>query len=103
MVVVHANTEKPYAEWIPAYVILKDGWLSWELYCLAKKEAEELAAAFWKEGRWGDKRLLTCRWRPDICEAIAMVVNDNVEGLKCTAEYPPWEETHCRRFRLVRK
>lgn len=100
---VHANTDKPYAEWIPVYVILKDGWLRYDLYLLAKSDAEKMTDAFWKAGRWGEHTYLSARWRKDICEAIVRIVNDNVEGLKCSVEYPPFEENHCRKFTLTRK
>lgn len=72
------------------------------LYQFAKPEADKLIEEFWVKGRWGKRSTNVARWRIDICEAIATIINDNVDGIKCEVEYPPLEQNHCRVFHLVR-
>lgn len=117
--VVYANTDLPYAEWKPAYVILSKihkgiflpFWMPWETYQQWKPEADKIATEYWKGGRFGKRTIHTSRWRKDICEAIASIINSNVEGLRCTVEYPEWESNppmdrpsygHVRLFHLER-
>lgn len=109
--VVYSNTDKPYDEWKPAYVIVsshekgtwRPKWIPWDIYQRAQPEADKLIADFWKEGRWGIRITNTARWVKPICEAIVDIVNSNVEGIKCIVTYPPFEENHCRVFILERK
>lgn len=108
--VVYSNTEKPYAEWEPAYVILsfyekgvpRFKWVPWKLYQFARPEAERLIVAFFKEGRWGKRTFNVARWKKHIIEAIVDIINDDGNGLRCRVEYPPFEENHCRVFHLER-
>jgi hypothetical protein len=110
--VVYDNTDKPYVEWKPAYVILgrfNKGtwlpfWMEWELYSKWKPEADKLVAEFWKGGRWGKRTFQVCRYQKYICEAIATIINDNVEGLRCSVEYPDFDtpKGHVRLFHLER-
>lgn len=96
--------------WQPAYVILRNvekgggpfKWISWKLYQWAKPEADKLVAEFLKEGRWGKRSYNVCRWRKDLCQAILDVIHDGMDNIRCSVEYPPFEENHCRVFTLVR-
>ncbi len=110
--IVHANTDKPYAEWKPAYVILSSWrkgvwfplWMPYDLYQSYKAEADKLTAEYWKGGRWGKRTFEVCRYHKYICEAIANIINDNVEGLRCSVEYPEFDQPkgHVRLFHLER-
>lgn len=110
--IVYSNTDKPYAEWKPAYVILMKlhkgvmlpHWMKWELYQQWKPEADKLVAEYWKGGRFGKRTFQMCRYKKHICEAIADIINSNVEGLRCKVEYPEFDKPlgHVRLFHLER-
>jgi hypothetical protein len=108
---VYSNTDKPYAEWKPAYVILSSYekgvyrplWVKHEWYVYCKPVADKLIQRYWEEGRCGKRSFNEVRLQPWLCETIAAIINDEVGGPKCVrVEYPPYEQNHCRVFHLER-
>lgn len=109
--VVYTNTEAPHAEWVPAYIILgvwegsvlQTPWMAYDMWQYIRPEAEKLIAEFFRQGRFGEVTIRVCRWRVDICEALALCVRASGNGIKVKVVYPPYQEDHCRQFTLTRK
>lgn len=107
--IVYSNTEKPYSEWTPAYVIVgvwegssaQTPWIPYDIWQLAQREAERLICYFHQEkGKFGQHMIRAARWRMDICDAILFCVR--ASGFQAEVRYPPFEEDHCRQFTLKR-
>lgn len=105
---VYSNTEAPYREWSPSYVILGmwEGntfitpWVPYHLWQRAQPEAERLMAG-WDQSKKGSQTFSVCRWHQDMCDAVVLCLR--AAGFQVKVVYPPIEEDHCRLFTLTRR
>lgn len=108
MTTVYSHTDKPYAEWEPAYeiIVVWDGsvprfhWVPFEACQIAKPIVESLSKDFYKAQRFNLARINVARYRPDILEAACVLLQS--KGFSAEAQFNKYEVNHCHTM-ILRK